>query len=76
MPRHLEIVQITDDGAERVLTRTVPNKYRKRWEAVRQFAKYSLDLPLRESPGNPRGLTFAVESAARPGNYVGVRECA
>jgi len=71
--RDLEIVMVEDGGTERVLTRTVPNKYSKRWKHVRTVAAAAIGTPLEEAIDNPHGLTFAVRSP-RSGDVVGVRE--
>ncbi len=71
--REMEIVMMADDGTEQVLTRTVPNKYSKRWQHVRAIAAITVGTPLEEATDNPYGLTFAVRSPFRH-VVIGVRE--
>lgn len=73
MRDRFEIVCIDEDQHARVLSRSVPNKYGKRWKMVKALAVVTIGTPLEEVHDNEVGLLFAVRSPFNR-SIVGIRE--
>lgn len=73
MRDRFEIVCIDEDQHARVLSRSVPNKYAKRWKMVKALAVVTIGAPLEEANDNKQGLLFAVRSPFHR-SIIGIRE--